>query len=87
MQPTSRLGTPPNDTRTTMKLRMLIADLGRQAQLLTYDLQEEEKRTGSFDVSNIAYPTLARNLRARRDNLLITIAMLESQLAGTAIAA
>jgi hypothetical protein len=70
-----------------MKLQMLIADLSRQVQLLNYDLHEEEKRTGSFDVSDIAYPMLAKNLRARRDNLRVTIALLESQLAATDIAA
>ena len=53
MQPISRLGTPRNDPRTTMKLQMLIADLSRQVQLLNYDLHEEEKRTGSFDASDI----------------------------------
>jgi hypothetical protein len=87
MQPISRLGTPRNDPRTTMKLQMLIADLSRQVQLLNYDLHEEEKRTGSFDASDIAYPMLAKNLRARRDNLRVTIALLESQLAATDIAA
>jgi hypothetical protein len=34
MQPTSRLETLPNDPRTTMKLRALIADLCWQVQLL-----------------------------------------------------
>jgi hypothetical protein len=87
MQPISRLGTPSNDPRTTMKLRVLIADLGWHVRLLSSDIHEEEKRTGLFDVSDIAYPTLARNLRTRRDNLLVTIALLESQLAETSMAA
>jgi hypothetical protein len=87
MQPTSRLETLPNDHRTTMKLQRLIADLRWQVQLLDSGIHEEEQRTGIFDVSNITYPTLARDLRARRDNLLITITMLESQLAETDMAA
>jgi hypothetical protein len=83
MQPTSRLETLLNHSRTTMKLQALIADLRWRVQLLASDIQEEEKHTGIFDVSNIAYPILARNLRARRDNLLVTITVLESQLAET----
>ena len=87
MQPTSRLETQQNNPRTTLKLRALIADLRWQVQLLESDIQDEQKRTGIFDVSSIAYPTLARNLRARRDNLLVTITLLEGQLPATEIAA
>ena len=87
MQPTSRLETQQNNPRTTLKLRALIADLRWQVQLLEADIQEEQKRTGIFDVSSIAYPTLARNLRTRRDNLLVTITLLEGQLPATEIAA
>jgi hypothetical protein len=87
MQPTSRLETQQNNPRTTLKLRALIADLRWQVQLLESDIQDEQKRTGIFDVSSIAYPTLARNLRTRRDNLLVTIALLEGQLPATEIAA
>jgi hypothetical protein len=87
MQPTSRLETQQNNPRTTLKLRALIADLRWQVQLLESDIQDEQKRTGIFDVSSIAYPTLAHNLRTRRDNLLVTIALLEGQLPATEIAA
>jgi hypothetical protein len=80
MQPTSRLETLPNHPRTDMKLQALIGDLRWRVQLLDADIQDEEKRTGIFDISNNAYPILARNLRTRRDNLLATIAMLESRL-------
>jgi hypothetical protein len=38
-------------------------------------------------ISNTAYPILARYLRTRRDNLLATITMLESQLAEMGMAA
>ena len=87
MQPTSRLETFLTDTRSMMKLRMLIADLRRQVGLLASDIHEEEKRTGIVDASDVAYPILAKNLSARRDNLLVTISLLESQLAGANLAA
>ena len=50
-----------------------------RVQLLDAHIQDEEKRTGISNVSNTAYPILARNLRTRRDNLLATITMLDSQ--------
>ena len=80
MQPTSRLETEMNHPRTARKLQALIADLRWRVQLLDCDIKDEEKRTGIFKVSDAAYPTLARNLRARRNNLLATITMLQRQL-------
>jgi len=80
MQPTSRLETLPNHPRTTMKLQTLIYDLRWRVQLLDADIQGEEKRTNISDVSNTAYPIVARNLRTRRHNLLATITTLESRL-------
>ena len=87
MQPMSRSETLLNHSRTAMKLHALISDLRWRVQLLDSDIQDEEKRTGISNVSNAAYPILARNLRTRRGNLLATITMLESQLAGTDMAA
>jgi hypothetical protein len=69
------------DSSTTMKFLALIADLRRPVQIFDHHIHQEEKRTGVFDVSKIAYPILAANLRARRDNLLATITMLKTQLA------
>ena len=86
MHPNSRFETQPND-RATMKLRAFIADLQLRAQILDTDIHDEEQRTSIFDVANVAYPTLARNLRTRRDNLLATIKVLKSQLAETEMAA
>ena len=86
MHPISRFETQPND-RATMKLRALIADLQLRAQILETDIHDEEQRTNIFDLANVAYPTLARNLRTRRDNLLATIRVLETQLADTEMAA
>jgi len=87
MQPISRFETRPNDLRATMKLRALVADLQLRLEVLDTDIHNEEQRTGVFDVDNVAYPILARTLRARRDNLLATIRVLESHLAEADMAA
>ena len=87
MQPISRFETRPNDLRATMKLRALVADLQMRIEVLDTDIHNEEQRTGVFDVDNVAYPILARTLRARRDNLLATIRVLESHLAEADMAA
>ena len=52
MQPTSRLEIP----RTAMKLHALISDLRWRVQLLDSDIQDEEKRTGISNVSNLSDP-------------------------------
>jgi hypothetical protein len=86
----SRYETQPDDRRdlrATMKLRALVTDLQLRVRVLDADIHDEEQRTSIFDVANVAYPILARNLRARRDNLLATIRVLESHLAETDMAA
>jgi len=78
------------DLRATMKLtklRTLVADLHSQVQFLDQGINDEEQRAGMFDVTDFAYPILARTLRARRDNLLATIRVLESHMTETDIAA
>jgi hypothetical protein len=87
MHTISRFETRLNDLRATMKLRALVADLHLRIQVLDTDIHSEEQRTSVFDVVNVAYPILARTLRARRDNLLATIKVLESRLAETDMAA
>jgi hypothetical protein len=82
-----RYETQPDDISATVKLRALVADLHSRVQVFDADIHDEEQRTNIFDVTSVAYPTLARNLRTRRDNLLMTIRMLESHLAETAMAA
>ena len=82
-----RYETQPDDVSATVKLRALVADLHSRVQVFDADIHDEEQRTNIFDVTSVAYPTLARNLRIRRDNLLTTIRMLESHLAETAMAA
>jgi hypothetical protein len=86
MQLISRFETP-GDLRATVKLRELVADLQLRSEILDTDIHDEEQRTGIFDVTHVAYPILARNLRARRDNLLATIRVLQSHLAETDMAA
>jgi hypothetical protein len=87
MRPISHFKTHLNDARATMKLRALVADLHLQVHFLDQAIHDEEQRTGIFDAANVAYPMLARTLRARRDNLLATIRVLESHIGETDIAA
>ena len=87
MRPISHFRTQLNDLRATMKLPALVADLHLQVRILDQGIHDEEQRTGIFDVANVAYPMLARTLRARRENLSATIGVLESHMAETDIAA
>jgi hypothetical protein len=70
-----------------LQLDGLIADLWWRVRLLNTDILEEEARAGVFDVQQPAYPLLALNLRARRDNLVSTIGMLEQRVSSTSEAA
>ncbi|WP_439371448.1 hypothetical protein ACRQ5Q_38230 [Bradyrhizobium sp. PMVTL-01] len=62
-----------------LQLDALIADLWWRVRLLNTDILEEEARAGVFDVKQPTYPLLAANLRARRDNLVSTIGLLEKR--------
>ena len=75
MQPTSRF-----ETTIPTQLHALISDLRWRTQMLDADISEEERRAGISDPKNLAYPMLALNLRARRDNIRVSIAILESRL-------
>ncbi|MCK1406133.1 hypothetical protein [Bradyrhizobium sp. 76] len=66
--------------RVSAKLEDLVAELKRRAELMSADIEEEERRTAISDVYNEGYSMLARALRGRRGNLLDTIATLEYQL-------
>jgi hypothetical protein len=65
-------------TAATNKLQIatLIGSLSRSVALLTADIEHEEARAGVRDLSDAAYPVLARSLRDRRENIRVTIAML-----------
>jgi hypothetical protein len=66
-----------------LRLDALIADLWWRVRLLNTDILEEEARTGVFDAQQPTYPVLAANLRARRDNLVATIGVLEQRARST----
>ena len=74
MQPTSRF-----EATIPTQLHALISDLRWRTQMLDADILEEERRAGISDPKNLAYPMLAQNLRARRDNIQVSIAILESR--------
>ena len=61
-----------------LQIATLIGDLSRKMTILTADIEHEEARAGVRDVADPAYPVLARSLRARRENIGATIAMLEN---------
>ncbi|WP_291688550.1 hypothetical protein [Bradyrhizobium sp.] len=64
----------------TARIETLIANLNRSVELLNVDIDNEEERARVKDVSDPAYPIMARQLRARRDNLNVTIAALRQRL-------
>jgi hypothetical protein len=68
-------------SREAEQTRTLIADLDRIVRILGADIAAEEHRAGIFDRGHPEYPTLARALAARRNNLTDTIAVLELRIA------
>jgi hypothetical protein len=66
--------------REAAQIGTLIADLDRLVRILDCDVVAEEARVRASDHSDAAYPTLARTLAVRRDNLRATIATLEERL-------
>jgi hypothetical protein len=71
---------------TGIQIATLIGSLSRSVALLTVDIEHEEARAGVRDLSDPAYPVLARSLRVRRENIGTTIAMLENLQASKASA-
>jgi hypothetical protein len=63
---------------TGLQIATLIGSLSRSVALLTVDIEHEETRVGVRDLSDPAYPVLARSLRERRENIGATVAMLEN---------
>ena len=66
--------------REVAQIKTLIASLTRSVEFLNFDIDAEEERARVRDVFNPAYPILARHLRARRDNLNVTITALQGRL-------
>ncbi|WP_369725798.1 MULTISPECIES: hypothetical protein [unclassified Bradyrhizobium] len=75
MQATSRF-----EATIPTQLHALISDLRWRTQMLDADILEEERKAGISDPKNLAYPMLALNLRARRDNIRMSITILENRL-------
>jgi hypothetical protein len=46
----------------------------RSVNILSADIEHEEERAGVHDLSDPAYPVLARSLTVRRENIVATIA-------------
>ena len=73
-----------NQLETSLKeaaqIRTLIVSLSRSVDFLNWDIDAEEERTRLHDLSDPAYPILARTLRTRRDNLSATIAALRARV-------
>jgi hypothetical protein len=82
MQELSRTGTAGE-----LRLDALIADLWWRVRLLNTDILEEEAKAGVYDAQQPTYPLLALNLRARRDNLVSTIGVLEQRAKSVSAAA
>ena len=72
MQSTSRF-----EATASLQLHALISDLHWRVQMIEADIAEEERNTGNADPGSSAYSMLALTLRARRDNLKTSIALLE----------
>jgi hypothetical protein len=70
-----------------LQIATLIGSLSRSVTLLTVDIEHEETRVGVRNVSDPAYPVLARSLRVRRDNIVATMTSLEALVRRTAAAA
>lgn len=58
----------------------LIAKLTQTLSSLAEDISAGEAHAGVSDVSNPAYPEFLRKLRARQENLSVTIAALRARL-------
>jgi hypothetical protein len=67
--------------REALQTKTLIADITRIVRILDSDIAAEEQQARIFDRSQLDYPTLARTMATRRDNLLNTISALEQRLA------
>lgn len=74
MQSTSRF-----EATASLQLHALIADLNWRLQMLEADIAQEERNARNDNPGSPTYSMLALTLRARRDNLRNSIAMLEGR--------
>lgn len=80
MRPKSHFETSTNSGEDLWQLTVLISELRRTIHNFEASIEAEEGRAQVFDVAKPSYPVLARNFKARRANLLVTISMLENHL-------
>jgi hypothetical protein len=66
--------------RELAQINTLMATLSQSVELLNFDIDYEEERAWVNELSDPAYPMLARHLRTRRDNLIGTINALRARL-------
>lgn len=66
--------------RQAMALEAMIAEFLRKQDDLDALISAEEARSGVSDTEHFNYPTTAKAARARRDNLLASVAELNDQL-------
>jgi len=71
------------EATASLQLHALISDLNWRLQMVESDILEEERNAGNADPGSPTYSMLALTLRARRDNLRTSIAMLEGQAGRT----
>jgi len=74
MKPISQIETPKPVSRTMTQLTALVTALRKEVRNLETSIEYEEDRASSVP----ACIFVARQLRARRDNLLLTISTLEN---------
>lgn len=61
-------------------IEAMIADFQAMANDLDMQVKSEQQKAGVDDINHYAYPTFAKAAVQRRDNLMISIADLESKL-------
>lgn len=66
------------------QIEMMIAEFQRMADDLGREIATEERRAGITDPAHFAYPTYARAVAQRRDNLFQSVTDLQQQLGDAA---
>ena len=66
--------------RQVGQIESMIEEFGRMIGDLDHEIAAEQRRTGIEDENHFAYSTFARAATQRRDNLMTSVADLQSQL-------
>lgn len=66
--------------RRVVQLNAMIAEFTRMSNELDREISHEEQRANISDPNHFAYPTYARAARARRDNIVASLAELRGQM-------